>query len=280
MNLRRIRIVLVFGAFVLFNALLLESIEERILEINCFSYETAYENLRNHQVSEEMLEAFWTASEGDLTEFSELLAMYFARDGMETDMDTLKKEIAFVKKHRKKEFLCISQYAYSLWADLKRFPVGEVASDTRATVTFADSWMQSRTFGGDRGHEGCDIMATVNQRGIYPIYSVSDGVVENIGWLRLGGYRIGIRSDSGAYFYYAHLAEYAKEFEIGERVEAGTFLGYMGDTGYSDVPGTTGNFDVHLHMGIYLNDEQGREFSVNSYPMIRYLWEQNVKNER
>ena len=137
--------------------------------------------------------------------------------------------------------------------------------------------MQSRTYGGDRGHEGCDIMASVNERGIYPIYSVSDGVVENVGWLRLGGYRIGIRSPSGAYFYYAHLAEYAKEFEVGETVLAGTHLGYMGDTGYSDIPGTTGNFPVHLHFGIYINDENGQELSVNPYPMVLYLWEQQGK---
>lgn len=145
-----------------------------------------------------------------------------------------------------------------------------MASDGNAGVSFADSWMQSRNFGGERGHEGCDIMASVNERGIYPIYSVSDGVVENVGWLRLGGYRIGIRSPSGAYFYYAHLAEYAKEFEVGETVLAGTHLGYMGDTGYSDIPGTTGNFPVHLHFGIYINDENGQELSVN--PGIRWCY--------
>ena len=71
----------------------------------------------------------------------------------------------------------------------------------------------------------------------------------------------------------SHLAEYAKDFQIGETVSAGTFLGFMGDTGYSDVEGTTGNFAVHLHMGIYLNDKDGTEFSVNSYPMLSYLWE-------
>ena len=153
------------------------------------------------------------------------------------------------------------------------FPVGKIVGKPDDTVGFENSWMQSRTFGGDRGHEGCDIMASENVRGIYPVYSMTDGVVENIGWLRLGGYRIGIRSPSGAYFYYAHLAEYAKDFQIGEQISAGTFLGFMGDTGYSDVEGTTGNFVVHLHMGIYLNDKNGTEFSVNSYPMLSYLWE-------
>ena len=60
-------------------------------------------------------------------------------------------------------------------------------------------------------------------------------------------------------------------------VLAGTHLGYMGDTGYSDIPGTTGNFPVHLHFGIYINDENGQELSVNPYPMVLYLWEQQGK---
>ena len=67
------------------------------------------------------------------------------------------------------------------------FPVGKIVGKPDDTVGFENSWMQSRTFGGDRGHEGCDIMASENVRGIYPVYSMTDGVVENIGWLRLGG---------------------------------------------------------------------------------------------
>ncbi len=272
MNLRSIRILLLFSIVVLFHVFLIGTIEERTLQINCFSYETAYRNLRNHQVPVDVLNGFLQESD-DMREFAELLTMYFATDGFVTDTKMLREDIAFVKKYRYDDFHEICEYVYAVWNDLERFPVGEVVSHPEATVTFADSWMQSRTFGGDRGHEGCDIMASLNQRGIYPVYSMTDGVVENIGWLRLGGYRIGIRSNSGAYFYYAHLAEYAKVFEIGERVEAGTFLGYMGDTGYSDTPGTTGMFDVHLHVGIYLNAADGTEFSVNSYPMLRYLSE-------
>ena len=207
----------------------------------------------------------------------ELLAVYFAEDGSVTDPGQLAVEALYAKRYQPQAYARICGYLSAVWDDLERFPVGTVASDGNAGVSFADSWMQSRNFGGERGHEGCDIMASVNERGIYPIYSVSDGVVENVGWLRLGGYRIGIRSPSGAYFYYAHLAEYAKEFEVGETVLAGTHLGYMGDTGYSDIPGTTGNFPVHLHFGIYINDENGQELSVNPYPMVLYLWEQQGK---
>lgn len=272
MNLRSIRIVLLFSTVVLLNVFLLGYIGERVLQINCFSYETAYRNLRNHQVPVEVLNAFMKEAE-DTKELAELFTMYFATDGLVTDCDVLRDDISFVKKYHGKEFREISEYVYAVWNDLKRFPVGVVTAGQDASVTFSDSWMQSRTFGGDREHEGCDIMATVNVRGIYPIYSMTDGIVENIGWLRLGGYRIGVRSPSGAYFYYAHLAEYAKEFETGEEVKAGTLLGYMGDTGYSDIPGTTGNFDVHLHLGIYLYDADGAEFSVNSYPMLRYLYD-------
>lgn len=277
MNLRHIRLLLLLFAAILWNVLLTGYIEERTLQINCFSYEVAYRNLRDHQVGEEVFDAFYEAADADMEKFSELLAMYFATGDTVTDVDVLERDIAFVKKYKREDFDCIKGYVYAVWNDLARFPVGAVQSDEEATVNFSDSWMQSRTFGGDRGHEGCDIMASVDMRGIYPVYSATDGVVEQIGWLRLGGYRIGIRSESGAYFYYAHLAEYAKKFEIGEEVSAGTFLGYMGDTGYSDVPGTTGNFPVHLHFGVYLNDRDGKEFSVNSYPMTRYLWERQKK---
>ncbi len=275
MSLNRIRILLLLVALALFNVLLLEGIEERILQINCFPYETAFANFRSHQVPEDVVDGFLDAADSDVDRFCELLAVYFAKDGGVADPGLLAEEVSFAKRYQPDAFRAIKDDIHAVWNDLKRFPVGGVSGDPDAGVAFENSWMQSRTFGGERGHEGTDIMATVNRRGIYPIYSMTDGVVENIGWLRLGGYRIGIRSSSGAYFYYAHMAEYAKEFAVGERVSAGTFLGFMGDTGYSDIPGTTGNFDVHLHLGIYLNDDEGNEFSVNSYPMLRYLWKKN-----
>ena len=45
----------------------------------------------------------------------------------------------------------------------------------------------------------------------------------------------------------------------------------MGDSGYGDTPGTVENFPVHLHVGIYINDADGNEVSVNPYWVLRAL---------
>ncbi len=72
-------------------------------------------------------------------------------------------------------------------------------------------------------------MASVNKRGLYPIVSMTDGGVTNLGWLEKGGYRVGITSDSGTYYYYAHLkATLTLMKENGRRPE--NFLGFMGDS--------------------------------------------------
>lgn len=170
-----------------------------------------------------------------------------------------------------------AEYLTAVWSDIVYFPVPDSSRDQNRSVAFENSWMQSRTYGGQRGHEGTDIMASDNRRGIYPVISVSDGVVEKMGWLPQGGWRIGVRSEHGAYFYYAHLSDYAEGLAVGDTVHAGELLAFMGDTGYSEVEGTTGNFDVHLHFGIYLNNAQGEEFAVNSYAVLQYLSEHKLK---
>ncbi|MCC8106618.1 MAG: M23 family metallopeptidase [Clostridiales bacterium] len=157
----------------------------------------------------------------------------------------------------------------AIWNDVECFPV----IDTE--VSFENSWMFERTYGGKRGHEGTDLMPSANLAGVYPIVSMTDGVVEKIGWLEQGGYRIGIRSPSGGYFYYAHLDSYAQKFSVGDAVYAGEQLGMMGDTGYGE-EGTVGKFKVHLHVGIYIRANTGgdgespEEWSVNPYWVLRY----------
>lgn len=161
--------------------------------------------------------------------------------------------------------------ADAIRADLQIFPIPESTLHPKYTVSYEDSWMTARSFGGERGHEGTDLMLSPDRRGIFPVLSMTDGVVEKQGWLPQGGYRLGIRSDRGIYYYYAHLYDYAEGIEEGTLVVSGQLLGFAGDTGYSNIEGTVGNFPVHLHVGIYYNDTKGQETAVNPYPFLQGL---------
>lgn len=162
----------------------------------------------------------------------------------------------------------------NIWKDLVYFPVPESTQNEEALVTYENSWMFERTYGGSYGHEGTDLMAKIQEAGYYPVVSISDGVVERIGWLEKGGWRIGIRSLHDIYFYYAHLDSYAENFHPGDVIKAGQILGYMGNTGYGSKEGTSGKFDVHLHLGIYIRTKDIQELAVNPYWFLKYL-EQN-----
>ncbi len=163
----------------------------------------------------------------------------------------------------------------SVWEELACFPVPESETNAAATVSFGNTWHAERTYGGTRSHEGIDIMADLDKSGYYPVLSMTDGIVEKVGWLEKGGWRIGIRSANGNYYYYAHLHSYVKVWQAGDSVYAGEILGYMGDSGYGE-EGTTGQFPVHLHVGIYIPLGADRETAVNPYWMLRYLETQKL----
>lgn len=157
--------------------------------------------------------------------------------------------------------------AKQIMQDSKCFPL--CITQDGESWNYEDGYGAKRTYGGNRQHEGIDIMVTPDQPGKIQVLTVCDGVIEQKGWLRLGGYRIGIRSANGLYYYYAHLDCYAKNIKIGDRVRAGQCIGYAGNTGYGK-EGTRGKFATHLHFGIYYDTAQG-EISLNPYPLLQYL---------
>lgn len=166
----------------------------------------------------------------------------------------------------KEEFNKYYSIINSLFAEIKTFPVDSDLSQ----YIYGDSWGAERTYGGNRIHQGCDIMDRENIRGRLRVVSMTDGIISNIGWNEKGGWRVGITSSSGNYYYYAHLDSYAEGIEEGKTVKSGDFIGLMGDSGYSKTEGTTGNFEVHLHIGIcpkteIINDE----LWINPYPFLR-----------
>ena len=133
-----------------------------------------------------------------------------------------------------------------------------------------------RSFGFKRKHLGNDLMGGLGT----PIVAVEGGVVEAMGWNRYGGWRIGIRSfDSKRYYYYAHLQKdhpFAEGLAVGDVVQAGDLIGFMGRTGYSDRENVNNIETVHLHFGMQLifdesQKECNSEIWIDVYNIVRLL---------
>ncbi len=140
----------------------------------------------------------------------------------------------------------------------------------------SDDFGNRRSFGFNRKHLGHDMMGSLGT----PIVAVEGGVVEAMGWNRYGGWRIGIRSfDSRRYYYYAHLQKdrpFAQNLEVGDHVQAGDLIGFMGRTGYSDRENTNNIETVHLHFGMQLIFDESQkeclsEIWIDCYDIVRLL---------
>ncbi|WDM02775.1 M23 family metallopeptidase [Alicyclobacillus cycloheptanicus] len=127
----------------------------------------------------------------------------------------------------------------------------------RYNYTVKYTFGAGRSFGGRRRHEGVDIFADYGT----PVLACSTAYVEVKGWNPFGGWRIGLRDTNNVYYYYAHLSSYAKGIHIGDVVQPGQVIGYVGNTGYGP-PGTAGRFPPHLHFGMY-RDVGQHEWAFN-----------------
>lgn len=91
-------------------------------------------------------------------------------------------------------------------------------------------------YGYPKMHTGVDLAAPFNT----PIYASRAGVVVWAGWGSTGGWWVKVDHGDGFATTYLHLTRYI--VKIGDFLEAGQVLGYMGSTGVS-----TGS---HLHFGV------------------------------
>jgi murein DD-endopeptidase MepM/ murein hydrolase activator NlpD len=129
-----------------------------------------------------------------------------------------------------------TRYSSLLQEELPRtlpIPVDGVTS-----AQLQNTWGSARD--GGRHHKGIDIFAPRNT----PIRSVTEGFVENKGMRGLGGQVVTITGPGGYRHYFAHLEEYGPQ-AVGDWVEAGEIIGYVGNSGNAAISST------HLHYGIY-----------------------------
>lgn len=133
-----------------------------------------------------------------------------------------------------------------------------------------DDFGSGRDYGYKRKHLGHDMFGSLGT----PIVAVESGVVEELGWNRYGGWRIGIRSfDTKRYYYYAHLRKdnpYIQGLEKGKIIKAGDVIGYMGQTGYSIQENVNNIVEVHLHFGTQLIFDESQKDGINQIWIDEY----------
>ena len=122
---------------------------------------------------------------------------------------------------------------------------------TRARLV--DSWGDARD-GGQRAHEGIDLFAPRNT----PVRSTTEGVIEFKGMRGLGGRVVTVTGPGGYRHYYAHLEGWAGQ-EVGDWVEAGEVIGFVGNSGNAS------GGSPHLHYGIYAPSGG----AINPFPLLR-----------
>ena len=109
------------------------------------------------------------------------------------------------------------------------------------TASFGDSFGAPRPGIPGGWHHGEDIFAPEGA----PLLAVADGTIHQVGFIKLGGYRLWLRDDLGNDFYYAHLSAYSPLAIEGKRVEGGDVIGFVGDTGDADGGAPHLHFEIH-----------------------------------
>ncbi|HET6172006.1 MAG TPA: M23 family metallopeptidase [Gaiellales bacterium] len=92
-------------------------------------------------------------------------------------------------------------------------------------------------------HEGSDLFAPEGT----PLVAVQSGVLHNVGWNRLGGWRLWVEDAHGNWFYYAHMSAYSPIAKNDAHVNAGDVVGFLGSTG--DAQGGTAHLHFEIHPG-------------------------------
>lgn len=135
----------------------------------------------------------------------------------------------------------------------------EVYTVPVAGVSAADlvsTWHAPRT--GGRKHEGADIFAPKGT----PVVSATDGVVWKIANGGLGGKSVTVLGEGPAFYYYAHLDDWALGLKTGTTVHRAEPLGFVGNTGNAK------RTRSHLHFGVYRISLRNGVRAVDPVPLL------------
>lgn len=125
-----------------------------------------------------------------------------------------------------------------------------------------DTWGDARS--GGHTHEGIDIFATRNSI----IVSPTEAVVTKITDQGLGGVQVWTANPGDESFYYAHLESVYPILKVGDELDPGDIIGYVGNSGNASLA------SPHLHLGIYTEDG-----AINPYERLtsEFSLQQKIK---
>lgn len=90
-------------------------------------------------------------------------------------------------------------------------------------------------------HEGTDIFADFGT----PIVASGPGVLAGMGNTSIGGISAWVAGDDLNGFYYTHMQGLAEGLQVGQRVEMGTVIGYVGNSGNAITTPPHVHFEIH-----------------------------------
>ncbi len=131
---------------------------------------------------------------------------------------------------------------------LARFPNAVFPVDGR--YSFIDDWHAPRK---GHLHMGIDIAAANGT----PVVAVMDGHISSMDHAGAGGIELFLTTARGDSFLYCHFSRYAQGLHVGQKVQAGQVIAYVGATGDATGP--------HLHFEIH----PGGGAAINPYPYLQ-----------
>jgi hypothetical protein len=107
--------------------------------------------------------------------------------------------------------------------------------------TYSDDFMFPRYTPVPHLHEGTDIFADFGT----PVVASGPGVIVAMAGTAIGGNAMWVAGDDYHGYYYAHFLSFAEGLQPGSRVETGTVLGFVGNTGNAFSTSPHLHFEIH-----------------------------------
>ena len=137
-------------------------------QLNSYTWET--EEFRSMKLGN-------SVAEGAVPDYEQIAALMLEHDFDLTSLRDRSYHNQMLLTEKPEDYRKLANAYKIVLEDLKYFPIPDSTRADTPKPVYSDSWNEKRTYGGDRRHEGCDIMGTERERGFYPVVSISDGVV-------------------------------------------------------------------------------------------------------